>query len=214
MIYLGHHLLLPLIFLLHSQIMIYLVTGYMRSGTSMMMSALMAGGIEGVYDDSRDDDLRPGTEDEYYKINPSVFEPSTKQTRILGFPREHDGKCLKILWGGVGGIATASYRIVFMWRNAEEIRQSYEGGFLRSSTPQWWSEDGYKDRMNLGLDLLRNRKDVHSITELNYRDVIARPIYELSKLKEDGWPINVTKAASVVDEKQCRFKIEDLVVGM
>lgn len=194
--------------------MIYLVTGHMRTGTSMMMAALTAGGIEPVYSATRDAALETQTADDLYSINPCVYEPSQEQVTEVGFPRMHDGKCLKMLWGGLGKLAPADYRVVFMWRDPEEIRQSYEGAFVRASSPPWLIDGGYEARMNIALDHLRNRRDVHTVTELRYREVLADPIVAFGALKADGWPLDVSASAAVVDPGMCRFKREELLVGI
>ena len=108
--------------------MIYIVAGSQRTGTSMMMQALMAGGLQADFDPSRDQ-MNAQYGDEDYKPNAGGFYELRKdQYHAVGFPRAHEGKLIKVLNEGVLKIAPRSagdpYRIVFMRRDAEEMRQS------------------------------------------------------------------------------------------
>ena len=192
----------------------HLVSGYMRSGTSMMMGALIAGGMEPFFDPSRDR-LNEAFGDDEYRPNPAYYEPTGEQIRTLGFPRQYAGKLLKILYGGVAEMAPLpdGYRVVFMWRDPEEIRQSYEGFFHPRKAPAWLPE-GYEERMRLALDHLHNRKDVRSVTELHYRDVVEDPETAFRALRDAGWPVDVVAAAAHVDPSLCRYRLEALEVGI
>jgi hypothetical protein len=57
---------------------------------------------------------------------------------------------------------------------------------------------------------LRNRKDVQDLVEIKYSDVIADPVAQLARL---DWPIDVQKAAAVIDPPRCRFQLAQLVSG-
>ena len=48
--------------------MLYIVSGFMRTGTSMMMKALEAGGLEAAYQQSREA-MRKRYADEHYDPN-------------------------------------------------------------------------------------------------------------------------------------------------
>ena len=84
---------------------IYIVSGWMRSGTSMMIRALEAGGMEAVY--------TPGHPD---------YELSKEDYRLNRSPELYEGKVVKSLrfgteqmWPWPGG-----YRVVFMDRDSRE----------------------------------------------------------------------------------------------
>lgn len=195
--------------------MIYLVTGWMRSGTSMMMGALRAGGLEVVHDPSRKEEFSVW-EDEHYEANPQYWEPSTEMIKTPGFPRGHDGKLMKVLWGGLGWLApTRGLRVVCMKRDPEEIRQSMEAFWPRTRAPEFLSEPGgYEERLQLTVDILNNRRDVHSVTVLEYADVVADPFAVFRGLEISGWPINHTSAAAHVQPELYRFRLEHLEVGI
>ena len=111
--------------------MIFIVSGFMRSGTSMMMRALEAGGLEAAYDSSRDV-MNDKFGDDNYKINPgSFYEILPMKYRGLNFPLDYRGKLIKVLLWGLTNMWVHEYKIVFMLRDFEEIRQSWEAAFAQ-----------------------------------------------------------------------------------
>lgn len=188
----------------------YFVSGFMRTGTSMMMKALEAGGLKAVYNANRD---RMNTQygDKFYKPNSGGFyELSREQYWQPGFPRMHEGKLIKSLWGGIIRIVSGNYLIVFMLRDPEEIRQSYQAFFGNQLSI---TGDAYIVAMNDVISILQVRRDV-SLTVMNYRDVIDDPSTSFALLKKSGWPIEVEKAAGVVTPSACRFRRERLEIGI
>ena len=97
-----------------------------------------------------------------------------------------------------------------MMRNPEEIRQSYMAFFGVQNLP---SIPNYEKGMKMSVDMLRNRRDTEVVV-LWYRDVIDNPKKEFQKLSDAGWPIDVDKCVAIVDPKLCRYRIENLTVGV
>lgn len=185
--------------------MIYLVTGFMRSGTSMFMQALEAGGMTVVRSESRDR-MNAAHSDELYRPNPeSLYEPDVREMREPGWPRQHDGKALKVVAPFLPRLAVHGYRVVFMRRDPEEIRQSYEGAFGVRLRVERIEQTVFE-----GLRTLRNRRDVHDLVGLNFADVIDDPVSAFASL---NWPIDAQAAVSVVDPSLYRFRKELLTVG-
>ncbi len=201
--------------------MIHIVSGFMRSGTSMMMRCLEAGRLTPVLSPKREVTLgRFG--DEHYKPNPEGFyELEAHQFRERWFPQMYAGKVVKILWGGLDSISVGEhkYRIVFMLRHPEEIRQSYEAFFgtphrlvahadlnMKPDAPYWLE-------MRDTIGIARQRRDVELI-ELNYRDVVESPKANFELLTEAGWPLDVDAMVEMVNPKYCRFRLENIEVGI
>lgn len=194
--------------------MIYIVSGYMRTGTSMMMDALSAGGLDAAKNPNRDK-LNQFYGDDFYKPNPNGFYELSRQEYLQpNFPTTYDGKLLKLLHGGLPFMTPHQYRIVFMRRNPEEIRQSYDAFFGGINTRVKHVVENYKRVMDDVINRLRNRKDIHSLAIFEYREVVDNPKPHFEKLVQTGWPIDVEKAAGVVDESLCRFRLENLVTGI
>lgn len=194
--------------------MIYVVSGFMRTGTSMMMNALSAGGLDPVTNPSRDH-MNDRFGDEYYQPNPNGFYELTRQEyRQLDFPKQFDGKLIKLLYAGLHRLAVHHYRILFMKRHPEEIRQSYEAFFGIVPLQYMQVFDNYKAIMTEAVNQLHNRRDVASVHVFEYRQVVEHPFAHFEELASDGWPIDPAKAVTVVDPDQCRFKLEILEVGI
>ena len=192
----------------------YIVSGYMRTGTSMMMQCLVACGMESVHD-LRREQMNQRWGDRFYRPNKHGFyEPWYSQLRDPGFPRQYEGKLLKVLWGGLSALVElpGGYKIVFMRRHPEEIRQSYEGFFGKPlRLPSLFH---YEERMRYALDYIENRSDMQLSAVFQYRDVVDNPLPAFQKLANAGWPIDPHVAAAQVDPTQCRFKLENLEVGI
>jgi len=192
--------------------MLYVVSGFMRTGTSMMMRALEAGGLEACYQQSRDQ-MKDRFADEYYDPNiGGLYELERHDYRHPEFPRQFEGKLIKALNKGIitMNVMQGGIRVVFMRRDKEEIRQSYEAFFNRHLN----SVDNLDSQMERIIEQIKNRKDVVSIHTLWYRDVVDNPLRAFQCLETDGWPIDPQKAAGVVDPKYCRFRYENLTVGV
>ena len=114
---------------------VYIVSGYMRTGTSMMMRALEEGGMKAINKQSRDK-MKNRYKDEHYDPNiGGLYELEINDYLKFDFPKKYKGKLIKMLWGGVANFAPmSSVRIVFMLRDEEEIRQSFDAFFGRQIT--------------------------------------------------------------------------------
>lgn len=181
----------------------YIVSGYMRTGTSMMMKCIMeASDLEACYDEEREF-LNERYGDDYYLPNPGgFFELARKKVLRIGFPRDFQGKLIKVLYGELMSLVAGDYKIVFMMRDKEEIRQSYET-FFKMGSPQ--SLEHYDELMKDTIERAAIRRDV-DIVQFNYSDVINHPKQKFQTLYDHGWPINVRKAATLVDPQLYRFR--------
>lgn len=183
---------------------IYIVSGFMRSGTSCMMKALEAGGLEAVYNPDRDI-MNKQHGDENYQINSGGFyELNGKQYQHPDFPDNHEGKLVKYLWGGMPLLrASESVKhIIFMRRPVVEIAASYEAAF-GSKHPQAIPElDAKLDRIQ---DILAMRRDVR-LSVVDYRNVLLDPIGIFLLLEKRGFQIDYSKSAAIVDVTQYRHK--------
>lgn len=176
----------------------------------MMMQALEAGGLEAAFNSQRNQ-MNETYGDEVYKPNPGGFyELNRQEYTVPGFPRGYEGKLIKHLHGGISRIVAGNYKIVFMRRDLEEVRQSYEA-FFDANLHVDMGE--LNQRIEDSLGILRVRSDVE-VEEVWYRDVVENPIDVFSALKERGWPIDPEKAALIVNPELCRFKKERLEVGI
>lgn len=161
--------------------MIYVISGFMRSGTTMMMKALEAGGMDAAY------------HDDLYELYKTEYEE-------WDFPKKYDGKLIKALAPGVLGMSVMpEIKIVFMRRDVDEIVESHN-----SYLPQFLSRDHLDDCIERTVEQLWNRKDVVSIDEMWYRDVLKYPKEHFMML---DWPVDVESAVKMVDPELCHFGV-------
>lgn len=183
----------------------------MRTGTSMMMRALEAGGMETAYKVDRDK-MKNHFSDEHYDANiGGLYELERQDYKNPEFPKKYDGKLIKALNIGVPRMTVMSngIRVVFMRRDKEEVRQSYDAFFGQQLQVQ-----NLDERMEAIKEKILNRKDVISFHEFWFRDVIDNPLKHFQILKDEGWPIKVDKCIDMIDPKYCRFRLENLTVGI
>ena len=178
---------------------IYVVTGRPRSGTSMMMNASIAGGMNGVYS------ARKNIDHGAYDPNPAGhFEVRAEDIDMNNYPACMEGKVFKrmherltredILFQG------HQMKGIFMNRDADEIAASWDRTFHTPFTPTWQYD------ANQGLANLQATFPDSDFIMVNYNDVIADPIGEFTKLAAWGWPIDVNAAATVVDASLYRHR--------
>lgn len=180
----------------------YIVSGYIRSGTSMMMKALMAGGLNGYYNEKTEARLRRMATPEY-KANPNGFyELSGREMNADDFPKKHEGRLIKVLHNGLSKLSIGKYKIVFMLRDPAEIMQSIKKVYGKNCI---LDPKKYDLWMKESIAYLMNRRDVR-VTVLNYSDVVKDPLRSFQKLRKAGFPINPVKAAATVDKTLYRNK--------
>lgn len=185
--------------------MIYIVSGFPRSGTTAMMQALEAGGMI-VHKNPRRTEALHRVDSDGYRVQPGdVFESTAKERSLIDWPRQYDGCAIKVVTPWLGLLAVASYRVVFMRRDVEEIRQSYEAAFGESITSAMISAS-----IAEGLAGLANRLDVLSVCQVNYDDLLHDPVSAVGSLQ---WPVAARDAALVIDPTLKRFHNDSLVVG-
>lgn len=183
---------------------IVVVSGLPRSGTSMAMKMLEAGGLAVVQDGVRtaDDDNPKG----YYE-----FEP------VKDLAREPDKSWLRAARGKVVKIISHllkelpgehNYRVVFMHRKIEEVLRS-QAKMLANRNEDTATDD---ERMAELFEsdvwrarYLLKREAQFEFLDLDYSEVIASPVEQARRLNEFlGGGLDEHKMAAVVDPKLYR----------
>lgn len=177
---------------------VYLVTSLHRSGSSMMMRGLIAGGMQGVYGEDQDwlnvSAGRPG-----YQPNPHGFYALDDPSEFArpDFAEEYAGKLVKLPPGMALRLPVGDYRVVFMQRAPAQILASMLAMSpldLFTLEPAIWFYAKVRDAMILAMQARGAVVDV-----VKYADVIASPLTAFTSLQSAGWPINPALAAAVVD---------------
>lgn len=185
----------------------YLVTGFARSGTSMMMRALYEGmerKVKMVVDDARIEALNSGE----HIPNHEYLEPPLEAFTTPEFPRMYAGQLLKCLMAGMHPLwpLEGGLHIVQMWRDPRIIKESWEKCTTLGPVPAWLP-DGYMVRSAACSAMLKNRKDVLSHTDLFFPEVISDPGIAFRKLRNAGWPLKIDLAVAVVDPEKIRAQL-------
>jgi hypothetical protein len=180
---------------------IYVVAGFPRSGTSMLMRCLEAGGLGCVYDPSGDANRNQNTLIAGYVPNPHGFyEDAPLYTRDWSGFR---GKAIKIIRDNFRLIpAGERLEVAYLVRDPAEIRRSYRG-ILSGPHPEsaYAFLDDYAGKV--AGDFARLESLGAGLVVLDYASVVADPAHHLESL---GWPIDAAKAAEKVDPTLYRHR--------
>ena len=178
--------------------MITIVSGLPRSGTSLMMQMLVAGGMTPLADGERQADVdNPRGYLEWERIKQLPNDPECIS--------EGEGKVVKVISRLLLLLpAGHEYRVVFMQRPLPEVLASQDQMLSRRGT--------YKEGTNpaaIAAAFEKHLKEVHAwfdsrpdvrVLRLPYHDVLSRP-EEISRKLSDflGVPLNIEEMARQVD---------------
>jgi hypothetical protein len=185
------------------KILIYIVSGIPRSGTTMMMRMLEAGGMEVLTDHKRrpDDDNPNG----YYEYE-NVKYLKDDSSWLLN----EDGKAIKIISSLLQFLpSTKRYKIIFMQRVMEEILASQKKMLERAEQSTRSDLDKtlaikFETHLKKISYWLEKQKNINTIY-INYRDVLANPDKNAKIISEFlSLSLDVVKMAQVVDKNLYR----------
>jgi len=177
---------------------IILVSGLPRSGTSMMMQMLEAGGIEPLVDGVRkaDEDNPKG----YYELE--RIKALDTDSAWLG---SACGKAVKIISFWLYHLPRENnYKIIFMQREMAEILASQKTMLIRRGQPtDSTSDQVMAEKFNIHLKKLSNwldqQNNMQSI-DIYYNKIILNPAEQSQKINRFlGNRLDVDKMAGVVD---------------
>lgn len=132
-----------------------------------------------------------------YAANPhGFFEMEEREYMRVGFLESiEDGRAIKLLPTSLPFIPARPTTVIWMRRDVDEIRRSYERTFpaenFQKKFPNW--PQTHDVQLKIIRPIVDDRRSV-TVYELQYRDVIADPVGALSVL-----PIDYRKAAEAVD---------------
>lgn len=183
-----------------------IVSGLPRSGTSMMMAMLDAGGIPAVTDKIRSADIdNPGG---YFE-----FEPVKQVREDSSWLKDLQGKVVKMVYMLLYDLPDEyEYRVVFMRRDLEEVIKSQEQMLGRLSK-------GHQAPANLLMDVFgRHLERVDrwlseqpnfKVIYVDYGEVLAHPRLQagiIDRFLDSG--LNITAMARVPDRSLHRQRAE------
>ena len=174
-----------------------IVSGLPRSGTSMMMQTLEAGGIPAMSDNIReaDSDNPKG----YYE-----FEPVKKTKEDPSWLEDADGKVVKMVYRLLYDLpGDRKYRVVFMRRDLDEVLASQKVMLDRLNKEAGAVGDEQMAAMFrkqlADFERWAGEQDHLSILEINYRDVVDEPMPQMERINEFlGGDLDLQAMAAVV----------------
>ncbi|GJM42068.1 MAG: hypothetical protein DHS20C20_23500 [Ardenticatenaceae bacterium] len=175
------------------------VSGLPRSGTSMMMKMLEAGGIPPVTDKIRtaDDDNPKG----YYEFE-RVKQMDKGDTAWM---EEAQGKSVKVISQLLRYMPNEyDYKVIFMRRNMSEILASQKKMLInRGEDPEQAPDEEisalFEKHLNSVMDWMAARPNV-SVIYIHYSDMLANPAPQVAQLNEFlGGNMNIRAMSEVVD---------------
>jgi hypothetical protein len=183
---------------------IVVVSGLPRSGTSMAMKMLEAGGMDMVIDHVRtaDEDNPKG----YYEDQRVMDLAQAKDKSWL---KDSRGKCVKIIAYLLSHLPMENnYKVVFMHRDIEEVLASQKKMLDRrgeaSDTEDAAMIEAYDQNLERVRFMLKFR-DCFETLEINYREVIREPEAHANRIADFlGLPLDRRAMASVVDPELYR----------
>ena len=182
-----------------SKPVVTVVSGLPRSGTSMMMKMLEAGGIPPLTDKIRtaDDDNPKG----YYEFE-RVKQMDKGDTAWMA---DAEGKTVKVISQLLRYMpAEHEYKVIFMRRNMSEILASQKKMLInRGEDPDQASDEEisalFEKHLNSVMDWMAARPNV-SVMYVHYSDMLANPMPQVAQINEFlGGNMDVQAMAEVVD---------------
>jgi len=175
-----------------------IVSGLPRSGTSMMMQVIEAGGVPALTDNlrTRDEDNPQG----YYE-----FEPVKKTKEDPSWVPGARGKVVKMVYRLLYDLpGDQEYRVIFMRRNIDEVLASQKIMLQRSGKQGAAISDERLKELFVGElekfeHWIATRKNF-SILSVDYSDMVASPGTQCKRINEFlGGVLDCDRAAAAVD---------------
>ena len=178
---------------------ITIVSGLPRSGTSMMMKMLEAGGMDILTDNIRkaDEDNPKG----YFE-----FEKAKELKKDASWLEDAKGKVVKIISALLEHLPDKySYKIIFMHRNMEEILDSQRQMIIRRREPTEEVSDEKMEKMFLKhlqkIEKRLNKQSNMDVLTIHYNEVLKEPAKHSEIVNRFlGNTLNIKNITSVIDQ--------------
>lgn len=183
-----------------------IVSGLPRSGTSMMMQMLKAGGADLLVDDLRQND----------ENNPKgymEYEPVKKLLTNNSWLKDQNGKTIKIILQLLNALdMTCDYKIIMMDRDLEEILKSQQKMLGKKeetlNLKLMTTFEQQKEKINGWLAGKPNIQVLH----VKYADVIENPVHEANRINLFlSETLNEEKMIQAVDEQLYRNRKKETI---
>jgi hypothetical protein len=182
-----------------SQPIVTVVSGLPRSGTSMMMKMLEAGGIPPLTDELREAD----------KDNPRGYYEFERVKKLdegdTAWVEEAQGKAVKVISALLKYLPQGyTYKVIFMRRKMEEILASQKQMLIRrGETTDATSDEELKELFAKHLAQVQTWADEQpnvDVLYISYNEAMENPIEQVERVNHFlGKTLNVENMVAVVD---------------
>lgn len=183
---------------------VVVVSGLPRSGTSMMMRMLEAGGIDIFTDGIRkaDEDNPEG----YYEVE---LVKSLKKQIDKFWLEDAKGKAIKVISSLLDTLPQAyTYNVIFMNRSLEEVIASQNKMRARRGDQSASADEEMARLFRKHLEKVKDwiaRQSNFKLIDVDYREVLENPLHHAERIKTFlGREVDVEKMSGVVDGKLYR----------
>jgi len=184
----------------------YIVSGIERSGTSMLMQILRAGGVPVSFDDSRPSDQ--SNPKGYYELaGGKIINKLMDGT----FPLEdYKGKFVKITAYGLKYLPKGNYMVIYSERNIEEILDSMEKMAGINDKNREETREAFIKLNRMIKKQITSRNDTEVLL-VNYNKILSNTRESIKNIQDFiGLSENViNKMIKVVDDKLYRQRVND-----
>jgi len=182
---------------------IYIVSGLPRSGTSMLMQILDAGGMPVASDGRRKPDR--SNPKGYLEVESIIDKLKDNPNYVFNF----EGRVLKVIAYGLQYLPPGSYKLIYVERNIDEILDSMEEMIRAKDEERDETKKAFIKLDNKTKADIRERKDMQ-VLFVNYNEILSSPKKHLEEIH--GFlgerNLDLEKMIEVVDEKLYRQRRE------
>ena len=180
----------------------YIVSGLERSGTSMLMQILEAGGVPMAFDTASrpPDDNNPKG---YFELEGGkVINKLMEKTFPL---TDYMGQFIKITAYGLKFLTHGNYKVIYSQRNIEEILDSMEKMARVQDDNREETREDFVKLNRMIIKLIQEREDV-DVLFVNYNEIVAGPKKEIKKIYNflDAEELDLGKMVASVDQNLYR----------
>ena len=180
----------------------YIASGLERSGTSLLMQILQAGGVSMAFDtESRPpDDNNPRG---YFELEGGkIISRLMNGALPLG---DYRGRFIKITAFGLKYLPPGKYRVIYTERNIEEVLDSMEKMAKLQDQNREETKASFIKLNEMIKGLITKREDIE-VLFVNYNQIMADPKTQVQKICDFLGPKDIDQAAMIaaVDAKLYR----------
>jgi hypothetical protein len=182
---------------------IYIVSGLPRSGTSMLMQILQAGGMPVASDGMRKPDR--SNPKGYLEVESIIDKLKGNPDYVFNF----EDRVLKVIAYGLQFLPPGNYKLIYVDRNIEEILDSMEEMMRAKDEERNDTKKAFIKLNNKTKADIKERKDMQ-VLFVNYNEILSSPKKQLEEIHRflEERNLDLEKMIAAVDEKLYRQRRE------